>query len=229
MSTVKVLSPETEKPIDSLKTPSIKSNPRSKLRLKVQPFIKQHDSDSIETNHSQINDNSQERRSNVSREDQPINEYLQKENIGQTQTQFPTSKFKTEKCKNFELFGDCKFGSNCFFAHGKNELRSKVSFSNFYKTKLCRNYFKNGFCQYASRCQYFHLKSSEMHTELFDSYVNKIYAKIISNEKNVFVPQLDHLNDGFKTRLPLFIKLLGEDKISIFDSEGSNETQDQSK
>ena len=31
-------------------------------------------------------------------------------------------KYKTEMCKNWELFGSCKFKNNCSFAHGEHEL-----------------------------------------------------------------------------------------------------------
>ena len=31
-------------------------------------------------------------------------------------------KFKTEMCRNWELNGKCKFGTECTFAHGYHEL-----------------------------------------------------------------------------------------------------------
>jgi len=33
--------------------------------------------------------------------------------------------YKIVKCKNFEKDGTCKYGENCTFAHGNNEIRSK--------------------------------------------------------------------------------------------------------
>lgn len=35
------------------------------------------------------------------------------------------TKWKTEKCHNWEMDGECKFGENCAFAHGDNELKKK--------------------------------------------------------------------------------------------------------
>lgn len=35
--------------------------------------------------------------------------------------------YKIVKCKNFEKDGACKYGSHCSFAHGDNELRTKVN------------------------------------------------------------------------------------------------------
>ena len=35
----------------------------------------------------------------------------------------PYSNYKTVKCKFFENDGQCKFGRNCSFAHGDQDLR----------------------------------------------------------------------------------------------------------
>jgi hypothetical protein len=35
-------------------------------------------------------------------------------------------KYKTEMCRNWELFGKCKFQDKCSFAHGDHELHKKV-------------------------------------------------------------------------------------------------------
>jgi len=34
------------------------------------------------------------------------------------------SNYKTQVCKNFEQTGQCKFATNCCFAHGDDELRN---------------------------------------------------------------------------------------------------------
>ena len=36
----------------------------------------------------------------------------------------PYNNYKTVRCKYFELEGVCKFGKNCTFAHGMDELRA---------------------------------------------------------------------------------------------------------
>ena len=35
----------------------------------------------------------------------------------------PYSNYKTQICKFFQLEGKCKFGNNCSFAHGEDQLR----------------------------------------------------------------------------------------------------------
>ena len=44
----------------------------------------------------------------------------------QQQMQKNIMNYKIVKCKNFEKDGVCKYGSHCTFAHGDEELRSKV-------------------------------------------------------------------------------------------------------
>jgi len=46
-------------------------------------------------------------------------------------------KRKTEMCKNIIHFGECKFGSNCSYAHTRDELLKKKHVQSNYMTKLC--------------------------------------------------------------------------------------------
>ena len=70
------------------------------------------------------------------------------------------TKWKTEICHYWEMNGYCKYGDNCAFAHGENELKNrKISFN--YKTKPCKQFFEIGFCPYGSRCQFSHKKEFE--------------------------------------------------------------------
>ena len=67
------------------------------------------------------------------------------------------TKWKTEICRNWEMYGECKYGNNCAFAHGDSELKQrKLSFN--YKTKACRQFFELGYCSYGIRCQFSHKK-----------------------------------------------------------------------
>ena len=55
------------------------------------------------------------------------------------------------------MYGECKFGENCAFAHGDSELKQrKLTFN--YKTKPCKQFFELGYCSYGSRCQFSHRK-----------------------------------------------------------------------
>ncbi len=89
-----------------------------------------------------------------------------------------SNKYKTEICKNYEINKFCKWGFSCCFAHGREELRTKIVTSCFSKTKICKNFHKNGFCPYGTRCQYFHFKSNEIYKELLDSLEKRIYFGI---------------------------------------------------
>ena len=69
------------------------------------------------------------------------------------------TKWKTEICRYWEMYGECKFGENCAFAHGDSELKQrKLTFN--YKTKPCKQFFEIGYCSYGSRCQFSHKKES---------------------------------------------------------------------
>ena len=69
------------------------------------------------------------------------------------------TKWKTEICRYWEMYGECKFGENCAFAHGDSELKQKNLTFN-YKTKPCKQFFELGYCSYGSRCQFSHRKDS---------------------------------------------------------------------
>ena len=67
------------------------------------------------------------------------------------------TKWKTEICRYWEMYGECKFGENCAFAHGDSELKQrKLTFN--YKTKPCKQFFELGYCSYGIRCQFSHKK-----------------------------------------------------------------------
>lgn len=65
------------------------------------------------------------------------------------------TKWKTEMCHYWEMYGFCKFGDSCAFAHGVNELNQRKMSTN-YKTKPCRQFFELGYCNYGQRCQFSH-------------------------------------------------------------------------
>ena len=55
------------------------------------------------------------------------------------------TKYRTELCKYYEINGKCKFGENCIFAHGKNNLRENLLKKSGYKKKPCVNFFDKVF------------------------------------------------------------------------------------
>ena len=93
------------------------------------------------------------------------------------------SKWKTEICHYWEMYGYCKYGDSCAFAHGNDEL-NKRKMSNNYKTKPCKQFFELGYCSYGTRCQFSHklLKECE---EKKDEENNEVsYLKILSDFNN---------------------------------------------
>ena len=65
------------------------------------------------------------------------------------------TKWKTELCHYWEMYGSCKYGNACAFAHGNDELNKRKMSSN-YKTKPCKQFFEIGYCTYGVRCQFSH-------------------------------------------------------------------------
>ena len=79
-----------------------------------------------------------------------------------------TIKYKTELCKNYEYYGFCKYEDNCAYAHGKENLRAKVTNTTFFRTKKCESFFSLGYCPYGSRCQFAHQFHSNITNNPYD-------------------------------------------------------------
>ena len=89
------------------------------------------------------------------------------------------TKWKTEICRYWEMYGECKFGENCAFAHGDSELKQKKLTFN-YKTKPCKQFFELGYCSYGSRCQFNHKKQNQSGKNEEDNEKDKIsYLKVL--------------------------------------------------
>lgn len=106
-------------------------------------------------------------------------------------------KLKTEMCRYFEESGKCRFGQNCVFAHGKEEIRTPVRHSK-YKTVRCASYHSTGFCRYGQRCQYKHddpsssTPTTEIPRERCDS------SSLISDDSSLF-SWMESTDSGFST------------------------------
>ncbi|CAD8081085.1 unnamed protein product [Paramecium sonneborni] len=126
-----------------------------------------------------------------------------------------TKKKKTELCKNFQLMGFCKFGDDCSFAHGYQELQAKTHLHQKYKTKPCNRYFSQGFCPYGIRCQYLHdeLKDQQKFEKfLQESYQEQgmkpsIARKYLNNQERLDIQRFQQVlqkfvQKGFNVDLP---------------------------
>ena len=147
------------------------------------------------------------------------------------------TKWKTEICRYWEMYGECKFGDSCAFAHGDSELKKrKLTFN--YKTKPCKQFFELGYCSYGCRCQFSHKKENlKKEKEKENSSDNEVsYLKIIKeflSEDNTISHELvkrprlmtfekitsSTLEESEKSKLQLY-----EDIINIkkYDSDKNN-------
>jgi len=85
-----------------------------------------------------------------------VNSPLMSQQDGTGQFISPNPRFKTEFCRNFREKGECIYGNQCQFAHGKAEIRHDMARHNKYKTKLCQKYWIKGWCAYGTRCNFIH-------------------------------------------------------------------------
>ena len=110
-------------------------------------------------------------------------------------------KYKTELCKYYEINGYCKYGDKCAYAHGKENLRSKVTNTTDYRTKKCSKFFEQGYCPYGNRCQFAHQLKSNIINNPYDRAMT--YGKILETlSKLENVDNIKKLIE--KPRLPVF-------------------------
>lgn len=88
-----------------------------------------------------------------------------------------SSLYKTELCKRYSEFGNCRYGAKCQFAHGIGELRHVVRHPK-YKTTKCKSYWGTGRCPYGSRCRFVHeeielLSNPQYASSMKNSYGNE--------------------------------------------------------
>ena len=126
-------------------------------------------------------------------------------------------KYKTELCKYFEINGFCKYGDKCAYAHGKENLRSKVTNSTAYRTRKCVQFFENGYCPYGNRCQFAH--------QLTSNIINNPYDRKMTYKKTLeTISKLENLENIKKLiekpRLSIFKEIYGNKnsiKSTLFD------------
>ena len=124
-----------------------------------------------------------------------------------TQGQFKSTaadfkiKYKTELCKYWEINGYCKYGDKCAYAHGKENLRSKVTNSSAYRTRKCFQFFENGYCPYGSRCQFAH--------QLTSNIINNPYDRNMSYKKTLeTISKIENIEN--------ITKLIDKPRLSVF-------------
>lgn len=123
-------------------------------------------------------------------------------------------KYKTELCKFFEINGHCKYGDNCAYAHGIENLRSKVTNSTAYRTRKCNQFFENGYCPYGSRCQFQHQLKSNIINNPYDRKMT--YKKILET-----ISKLENVEN--------IKKLIEKPRLQIFKEIVDNKDIEQSE
>ena len=118
-------------------------------------------------------------------------------------------KYKTELCKYYEINGYCKYGDSCAYAHGIENLRSKVTNTTYYRTKKCVQFFENGYCPYGNRCQFAHQLTTNIINNPYDRKMTyKKTLETISKFENV--ENIKELIE--KPRLSVFKEILHNKK-----------------
>ena len=128
------------------------------------------------------------------------------------------TKYKTELCKKFQSTGKCPYGYKCRFAHGKEELISKLQGVN-YKKKPCKTFNEKGYCPYGSRCSFRHDERKFSETSFSYFYLQLFLFKQYNflPSRKIFYSERSNLLYG---RLPIFESisqqnLFNEPKINI--------------
>ncbi len=120
-------------------------------------------------------------------------------------------KYKTELCKYFEINGYCQYGESCAYAHGIENLRSKVTNTTYYRTKKCVQFFEHGYCPYGNRCQFAHQLTTNIINNPYDRKMTyKKTLETISKIENI--GNIKELIE--KPRLTVFKEIV-EDKKSV--------------
>ena len=124
-------------------------------------------------------------------------------------------KYKTELCKFYQINGHCKFGDNCAYAHGIENLRSKVTNSTAYRTRKCNQFYEKGYCPYGSRCQFQHQLKSNIINNPYDRKMT--YKKILETiSKLENVDNIKKLIE--KPRLKVFKEIIDNKNTEQYES-----------
>ena len=123
-------------------------------------------------------------------------------------------KYKTELCKYYECNGYCKYGDKCAYAHGKENLRSKVTNTTAYRTKKCTQFFEQGYCPYGNGCQFAH--------QLKTNIINNPYDKGMSYTK--ILETISKLENAGNIK-----KLVEKPRLAVFEEICKNEEGTESR
>jgi hypothetical protein len=122
-------------------------------------------------------------------------------------------KEKTEICKFWLNGQDCKFGSECAFAHGEHELMKKTHVASKFRMTLCKSYMTGeGFCQYGVRCQFSHTSRdfSDFHEQ------RTRYQNLLHENATIMKSRIDQVADPDVSCFNIAMPKKG--RLAIFES-----------
>ncbi|PVV02439.1 hypothetical protein BB560_003107 [Smittium megazygosporum] len=98
-------------------------------------------------------------------------------------TKIKSELYKTEECKNWNLYGMCRYDQHCRFAHGDTDIRDRDRPMK-YKTALCKD-FPLGKCKFGVRCNFAHsVNELERYTQRYLRLKNKASSNKSKNGEN---------------------------------------------
>ena len=112
-------------------------------------------------------------------------------------------KYKTEMCQKYVQTGKCPYGIKCRFAHGKEELISKIQCIN-YKKKHCITFYSKGYCPYGSRCSFQHDEKKFEFSNISYFYLQLFLFKFSKENPSNYYTNYMGLSNLFSKRLPVF-------------------------
>lgn len=118
------------------------------------------------------------------------------------------SLYKTELCKSYCENGYCRYGKQCKFAHGTQELQYETAVVK--KDKNCKTFFSFGACPYGVRCQFKHEHRNINQIKRYPNCMRlTVYESLYScaKDQTEFIGTFD---SGVK-RLPIFDAIHSEE------------------
>ena len=61
--------------------------------------------------------------------------------------------------------GACPYQFKCRFAHGPDEMQTRLIINGKYRSKPCFEFHKNGYCAYGVRCLFYHGERADQRAE----------------------------------------------------------------
>jgi hypothetical protein len=105
------------------------------------------------------------------------------------------------------MYGRCKFGGTCSFAHGGHELMKKTHLPSNYKTKPCIQFHTTAYCPYGNRCQFLHSQ--------YDIYGKLEASQVLSENLRLSLERANSLKCG--QDLLSYVNVFATRRLRVFE------------